>query len=396
MNRRLTYLGLVGYAFIGTAAVLVPSVMPFITAEFTATGLTLAAIGLIFPARSIGGMLGGLLAGVGSDVIGRLRLVWLSALLLAATLLLTAGAKPWTLFVIGFVLVTAAQGSLGTGINAMIADANRESRGSALNTLHAVYGAGAAVSPLIIGYLIDRGLAWRWALGGTGLIWLVYGVVAWLLPVQEAADTQPRKSPGLDLGMLRDGSFLSLFLIAFIYNGVAYSLLGWIAVFMQEAAGFSTFFSVATISVFYVALTIGRFVCAAFAERIGYAVTLLALAAGITLTYPLVVLGNAWVVVAGVFLTGLSLSGLFPTALAYGSRLYPDQTGTVAGTLNVAMTLGGMVPPVWTGVIAGAWGLQAALGVNYILVPPLILLALYLGRAEARHLAGQPVPETVP
>ena len=46
------------------------------------------------------------------------------------------------------------------------------------------------------------------------------------------------------------------------------------------------------------------------------------LAGGITLTYPLVVLGiHNWTAVAGVFLTGLSLSGLFPTGLGYGSRL---------------------------------------------------------------------------
>jgi MFS family permease len=137
-------------------------------------------------------------------------------------------------------------------------------------------------------------------------------------------------------------------------------------------------------------------VCAAFAERAGYATTLLALAVGITLTYPLVVLGHDWVVVAGVFLTGLSLSGLFPTGLAYGSRLYPDQAGTVAGTLNIAMTLGGMLPPLWTGIIAATWGLQAALGVNYVLVPPLILLALYLGRVEARDLATQPAAGIAP
>ncbi len=187
--------------------------------------------------------------------------------------------------------------------------------------------------------------------------------------------------------MLRQGPFLALFLISFIYNGVAYSLLGWVAVFMQESAGFSVFLSVSMVSVFYVALTIGRFVVAAFAERVGYGTIFLVLALGITLSYPLVVLDlHPWLVVAGVFLTGLSLSGLFPTALAYGSRLYPEQTGTVSGTLNAALTLGGMIPPLWTAVLAGAWGLQAALGVNYIMVPPLIWLALYLGRRETRSL----------
>ena len=86
-DRQQTNLGLLGYLFIGTAVVLVPSVMPSITDEFAATGLTLAAIGLLFPAREVGSILGNLLSGIGSDQIGRRRLVWIAALLLAAALL---------------------------------------------------------------------------------------------------------------------------------------------------------------------------------------------------------------------------------------------------------------------------------------------------------------------
>jgi len=103
------------------------------------------------------------------------------------------------------------------------------------------------------------------------------------------------------------------------------------------------------------------------------------------------VLGNSLWVVIGVFLTGLSLSGLFPTVLAYGARLYPEQTGTVTGTLSVAMTLGSMAPPLWTGVIASLWSFQVALGVNYLMVLPLIFVALYLGRSETRQLDPQRV-----
>src|SRR5262245_19018660 len=46
LAHRQTSLGLLGYFFIGTATVLVPSVMPFITAELAATIQTLASIGL--------------------------------------------------------------------------------------------------------------------------------------------------------------------------------------------------------------------------------------------------------------------------------------------------------------------------------------------------------------
>lgn len=392
LNRQQTYLGLIGYVFIGVAAVLIPSVLPAISKEFAAAGLTLAAIGLIFPARAVGGILGNVLAGIGSDLIGRRRLVWLSATLLAVALALSAATPYWFLFLFGFVVVSAAQGALTTGINALVADANRGARAQALNTLHGVYGAGAAISPLVIGYFLERGVGWRWALGVAAGIWLSYGLIAYLVARSDAPSGPRSKVQKLDLTMLRAAPFLALFVIAFAYNGIAVSLLGWIAVFMQQSAGFSTMLSLSMISVFYVALTVGRFLCAAFTERLGYATTLLVLALGITLTYPLVVLGvHSLLVVVGVFLTGLSLSGLFPTALAYAARLYPEQTGTSTGTLNVAMTIGAMLPPLWTGVIAEQWSFQTALAINYIMAPPLILIAIYLSRVEARDTAPQPV-----
>ena len=188
-----------------------------------------------------------------------------------------------------------------------------------------------------------------------------------------------------NLGMLRNAGFLALFLIAFIYNGVAFSLLGWVALFMQESAGFSTFSSISMISVFYIALTAGRFLCAAYAERLGYAATLLILAAGLALTYPLVIFSTtAAPLVIGIFLTGLTLSGLFPTALAYGTRLYPQHSGAVTGVLNVAMTIGTMLPPLWTAIFSDLWSFQTALGINYSMALLLLAVCVYLARIEPR------------
>ena len=417
----VTALGLTGYFFIGTAAVLIPSVMPFITDEYMATGLTLTAIGLIFPARAVGGILGNLLAGVASDRLGYSKLVWIAALALAASMVLVAGAGLWLLFLAGFALISIVQASLTTGINAMVADANRDSRARALNVLHGVYAVGATISPLVFGVVLQQGVPWRWTIAATGLIWLAYGAGSLLLyrsntpPPQPAAapdedepgrDPQQKKTPQSEDGtsffsstwdtlrdilasnwdMLRNAGFLSLFLIAFIYNGVAFSLLGWVALFMQESAGLSTFSSISMISVFYVALTAGRFICAAYAERLGYGVTLLILAAGLVLTYPLVVFSTTPTpLVIGIFLTGLTLSGLFPTALAYGSRLYPQHSGSVTGVLNVAMTIGTMLPPLWTAVFSDLWSFQTALGINYAMALLLLAVCLYLARIEPRR-----------
>ena len=421
----VTALGLTGYLFIGTAAVLIPSVMPFITDEYLATGLTLTAIGFIFPARAVGGILGNLLAGIASDRLGYSKLVWVAALALAASMVLVAGAALWLLFLAGFALISIVQASLTTGINAMVADANRDGRARALNVLHGVYAVGATISPLVFAVVLEQGVPWRWTMAATGLIWLLYGAGALLLvrrispstaspaaPAAPAAgepaqaqDPEQKKTPkggvmasvlssvwaelqdvlSANWGMLRNAGFLALFLIAFIYNGVAFSLLGWVALFMQESAGFSTFSSISMISVFYVALTAGRFLCAAYAERLGYAATLLILAVGLALTYPLVIFSTtAAPLVIGIFLTGLTLSGLFPTALAYGTRLYPQHSGSVTGVLNVAMTIGTMLPPLWTAVFSDIWSFQTALGINYTMALLLLAVCLYLTRLEPR------------
>ena len=422
----VTALGLTGYLFIGTTAVLIPSVMPFITDEYMAVGLTLTAIGLIFPASAVGSILGNLLAGVASDRLGYSKLVWIAALALAASMVLVAGAGLWLLFLAGFALISTVQASLTTGINAMVADANRDSRARALNVLHGVYAVGATISPLVFGIVLEQGVPWRWTIAATGLIWLLYGAGALLLisrispstasparPGTPAAndgpeqtrDPEDEKTPqsgartsilssvwaelqdvlSANWGMLRNAGFLSLVLIAFIYNGVAYSLLGWVALFMQESAGLSTFYSISMISVFYVALTAGRFICAAYAERLGYAVTLLILAAALALTYPLVVFSTtAAPLVIGIFLTGLTLSGLFPTALAYGTRLYPQHSGAVTGLLSVAMTIGTMLPPLWTAFFSDLWSFQTALGINYTMALLLLAVCIYLTRLEPR------------
>ena len=106
-------------------------------------------------------------------------------------------------------------------------------------------------------------------------------------------------------------------------------------------------------------------------------------ALGEELIDPLVVSGGGLIwIAAGVALSGLFLSGLYPTGLAFATRRFPEIAGTVAGSMAAALTLGSMLPPWWTGVAAGARGLSFAIWLNYALVVPLIGIALYLQRRQ--------------
>lgn len=378
----LTRLCLAAYLCVGSAAALVPSLLPPVIREF---GLTLAVAGRIFPAVALGSLVGGLLAGVCSDRMGRGPFVVGSAMLVGVWLLLASFAHSWLSFVGTFLLVGLAQGALSIGLNALVMDLNARRHGKAINTLHGMYSLGATVSPLLIGWLLGVAPSWRLVLIVAGPAWLLLGGIAALFRYP-ASGAAPTRMPALRLNLLRQGkhaALLPLLALAFLYNGASWSLLGWVKVYVQGQGIRSGLLSGGMISLFYAALTLGRFACAHLSERLGYGKTLLLCAVGASCCYPLVTSGGrtGWIA-AGVFLSGLFLSGLYPTALAYATRRFPEIAGTVAGSMAAALTLGSMLPPWWTGVVAGLRGLPFAIALNYVLVLPLIGIALHLRRRE--------------
>jgi fucose permease len=374
------------YFLIGTLATLFPSVMPGIIRGF---GLSLVTAGLIFPANAVGSVLGGLGAGAGSDRLGRKPFLCAGALVSGAALLALWHTQSWPLFVGAFLLLGLGQGALSNSVNALVLDLNATRRGAAMNGLHGTFSLGAMVSPFLIRLALGPGMEWRPVVLGAALVWLAFGLATLCVrcPVRAPA---PMASRRLQWDLLRNQQFAMIFAVGFIYNGVSWSLLGWIKESLHRSGARPEFGS-ALISIFYVGLATGRFACARWAEQWTYGRTLVICAVGASLTYPLAVFGGspAWVAV-GVLLAGLFQSGLYPTGLAYATRLYPGLAGTVTGTLSVGMTAGASIPPWWTGAIGSAVGLPAALQINALLLAPLTLLCLRLAAQERKGQSNSP------
>jgi len=386
-QRALTVLCLACYFFIGTLATLFPSILPAVIRGF---GLSLAAAGLVFPANSVGSLIGGVLTGIWSDRIGRRPFLFGSALLSGLSLLGASSARHWPLFVGCFLILGAAQGALANSTNALVLDLNVLRQRKALNTLHGLYSLGATVSPFVIKWALGPGINWRAVVFWTACVWLGLSLTALGFHYPPATATRAGQR-AFRMSLLFEGPFALLFAVAFCYNGVAWALLGWVKEYLQ-GAGARPAFASGMISLFYLGLTLGRFACARISEQLSDGKTLLILAIGTTLAYPLATFGSTpFAIACGVFLSGLSLSGLYPTALACATRIFPSIPGTVTGTLSVAMTLGGSLPPWWTGAIGGAYGLAYALRFNYLLVLPLISIGLVLRKQETPRRAEETV-----
>lgn len=368
------------YFLIGTLATLFPSVMPGIIRGF---GLSLVTAGLIFPANAVGSILGGLGAGVGSDRLGRKPFLCAGALVSGLSLLALWHTRSFGVFVAAFLMLGMGQGALANSVNALVLDLNAGRRGAAMNGLHGTFSLGAMVSPFLIRLALGPGLEWRPVALAAAVAWTLFGLATLAAPCPPA---QPRAPGGkrFQWDLLRNQQFAMIFAMGFIYNGISWSLVGWVKESVQRTGGRSEFGS-ALISLFYVGLSAGRFACARWSEQWTYGRTLALCAVGSAFAYPLAVFAGSpgWVAV-GVLLAGLFQSGLYPTGLAYATRLFPGLPGTVTGTLSVGMTAGASIPPWWTGAIGSAAGLQTALRLNALMLAPLLAICFALARRERK------------
>jgi predicted MFS family arabinose efflux permease len=354
----------------GTNAVLFPTLLPSIVNDFQ---LSLTAVGSVFAYNALGALLGGLLAGLGSDRMGRKPFLIFTALINSVALFLAATTTLWHIFLFGFLLIGVGQGAFGTTTNALVMDLSQQMQGRGLNRLHAAYSFGATLSPFLVTATFLR-FGWHFTLVVPATFWLCLSIaILVLLPEQKGSVTAPRFS----LALLAMPVILQLCFIAFFFNGTAWVLIGWIKKFVQASDSSAGWLSTSMIALFYAAFTVGRMAFSHLSERWGYAKSLRLCGLGIVLAYPCVVYSHSLFAVAfGVFFCGLSLATIYPTTLAHGSRYVGANKGALSGTAGIAMNLGQMLPPYWTGYMGDHWGLESALRVNYLL--PLLLFGVTL------------------
>ncbi|MGB4162828.1 MAG: MFS transporter, partial [Bacillota bacterium] len=87
-------------------------------------------------------------------------------------------------------------------------------------------------------------------------------------------------------------------------------------------------------------------------------------------------------------LAGLAHAALFPTAVAWGSELLPDNIGTSTGLLSMAVAAGSMVIPWLTGAVSDIVGLRLGiLSVGIVSAAAMVLSVLLAGvrQSGAEH-----------
>lgn len=346
-----------------------------------------AVEGRLFSANFTGFIVGVLLSGTLSDRVGR-KPVLLGGIALYALALALAGRAP------GFGAALAAFGLIGMGTGAMeivasalASDLFPERRAFIINTVQVAFGAGAAVSPLLAHRLLTHGTEWRTLFLGLAVANAVLFAATACLRVPATAAAGEPWDPAALRAVLRHPAFLALCLAEALYVGAEVGLSSWMPTYFERRLPGGIVWSGLVVTVFWVAMTVGRVVAVPLSTR----VSLLRLAGGLGIGGAIgSALALVWVspllVMTFVAWTGLCFSGIFGLVISEAGERFPRASGAVFGGVVAAGGVGGAIMPWAVGALTEtAWGWRGALALVPFASVLLALILLRLNAGNPRH-----------
>jgi fucose permease len=378
-------LAYIAFTMVGLPVGLLGVAWPTMRAGF---GLPLDAMGTLLISSTLGYFLA-------SFFIARMiNRYGIGALLIASSILSALAAFGYTLapawwVIVGLgVLAGFGGGILDSGLNTYMAAEYRESE---MQWLHAFFGLGATLSPLVMTVSLSRFLSWRpgYIFFGvlmavlTAAFWLTYS--AWRAPrkIPEVAAPGGQAGPGLMdyqtsiwTSLLHPQTWVGI-LLFLIYTGAELTLGNWTYTLFTEGRGISPQVAGLFAGGFWAVFTIGRVLGGLYAHRF-HLNTLLFSAIGLCLFGSILFWWNPLPLVGllGVFLVGLGMAPIFPGLVSSTSaRVGEQHAANTIGIQMSAASIGGAVLPALAGFLAQRFSLEAIPVMLFVLL--VALLALY-------------------
>jgi fucose permease len=356
-------LGCVAFVLIGWSGLLIPSLIRSVEAAFDQTD---AGMGTFYLGYAIAYAVGSFGGGMLTERVGRRAVLTLAALLHGLGLLGFAIAPAWGIFLLAAAPAGLGAGGLDGGVNGLILDLYRASRGRALNLLHLFFSVGALTAPLVVGRLVEGGVAWQLVVAATGIVALVVGGTFLTVPMPDGRHARIAAAAATDAGpgavpsrTLVTGPVLLLAVAIGCYVASEIGVSNWLVRFLEDEP-----LSVATtaLALFWAGLALGRLVAARVSDRFDH--VHFAIAASVAMSIALVgaiLAPSATVSIALFALAGFATGPVYPMIMAVGGDRYPDRSAAVSGVLSGAAVTGSIVYPPIMGFLSVTVGLTVAM-----------------------------------
>ncbi len=278
----------------------------------------------------------------------------------------------WFMIPLAIVLGLGA-GAIDSGLNNYVA---LHCKASHMNFLHCFYGVGVSLSP----YLMSRALSdigWR---GGYRYAFYVQLAITIMLIVsmplwkKSSSTEEIEEEKGVNLTLLqmaKKSEVRQVWLIMLVTNAIEYACGVWGSTYLVEEKGFEVKYGALALTIYYVGMSIGRFVSGLLAnkistwKRIGIGTVILAPAIAIMLL-PL----PGAVTVAGLFLVGLGNGSIYPNMIHLTPHNFgKDVSQSIMGSQIAFAYIGVMLAPPMVSLISRLFGIK---------VYPILLAVFYV------------------
>lgn len=336
----------------GALGVAWPSLRQFFDRDVAELGLLLAfgSVGYLFASSGYGRL--HVRFGTGNLLIAGTALMFLGACGYAI-------APVWGVVAISAVLLGVGGGLVDTGMNAHAALAFDV---GSINLLHAGYGVGATLGPLVITLSLLATASWRWGYAAMAVLQLAIVAAVWSRRGGWAGEEAVASGDGPPTaGRWPLLSFLALF---FLYTGAEVATGQWAFTLLNEGRGMSTAAAGTWVAVYWGGLMVGRFVFGVVGERLTPSRTLRGSIAVSLIGVGALAWDPAGLGVLGLPVAGLGFAAVFPTLVSITpARLGRERSTKAMGYQLAAANLGAAMVPWVLGLVAGVRGLEAlALG----------------------------------
>src|SRR5687767_26324 len=334
-------------------------------AEHTSSALD--QISSIFLFGSLGYLLGSYVGGRLYDRVPGHRFMAIVLIFLGITIaFVPLASSRWVLFIVALIL-GLFKGALDVGCNTLLLWVHNETVGPFMNGLHAFFGVGAFIAPLIVAQVLAVTGDIYWVYWFFAIAAFPLGIWIWTLP-SPASRAVPAHHESAPFPIL---PVLVMVLCFVLYVGGEAGYGAWIYTY-TFTLNFGTEVTAAYLtSAFWGAFTLGRLFGIWFSTQARPITILILDFAGCILSVGLILLfpQSSFVLWLGTILFGISQASIFPTFLTLAEERM-HVTGTIAGLFLVGAGIGGMILPWLIGqafVQVGASAMMAMILVGIIL-----------------------------
>ena len=360
----------------GATGVLLPSVQ-------TDYGVGKGVVSFIFLALTSGYFVAAFGSGLLVALAGQRRFLMLGAAAFAVGAVAVSLRPPFALLLATMLVLGFGFAIMDAGLNTYITGLPENT--TLLNNLHAFYGIGGFLGPIIASSVLVTGLSWNTVYALLSACSLILLVGFGLLFDADRTGVRRPATQTAGRGLLTDTLRLRLVWLAAIfllfYVGAEVSLGSWSYSFLTEVRHHENLVSGWSVSGYWLGITLGRLTLARLAARLTIADASLIRSCLIGAAIGVLVIWLAplpAVAAFGLWLTGYALGPIYPTTIALVPGLVPARlVPSAVGFLASLGSMGAALLPWLAGNLAQAIGLWSLM--PYMLGLTVIMSSVWVG-----------------